>query len=384
MKASTSVHDWMKAIQTPTPYRVGTAKIQLKPRFLAYASLFTMALFILFVFVVLPRPIRGIPNCVEIRKRTEYNSTYPLTEPEDLGDGYRFKIAVVTDLDTDSKISENTWKSDIKFGHITVSTDMREVKIHWEDSVTLSSGLSQGGRGMELSELVAFNGKLYSVDDRTGIVYQIDNQKVIPWVILADGSGHESKGFKSEWATVKDKRMYVGGLGKEWTTVSGTVQNFNPQWVKSIGPSGDVIHLNWRENYNKMRHACSTDYPGYLIHEAGVWSIVHQQWFFLPRRASMEAYEEVADERRASNILLVCNEHFENIEVRHIGVVNPTHGFSSFKFIPGSNDRLIIALKSMEDKGQIATFVLVFSVDGEIIYPETKIGDYKYEGIEFV
>lgn len=69
-------------------------------------------------------------------------------------------------------------------------------------------------------------------------------------------------GFKSEWATVKDKRMYVGGLGKEWTTVSGIVQNFNPQWVKSIGPNGDVIHLNWRDNYNKMRHACSTDYPG--------------------------------------------------------------------------------------------------------------------------
>lgn len=98
----------------------------------------------------------------------------------------------------------------------------------------------------------------------------------------------------------------------------------------------------------------------------------------------MEAYEEVADERRASNILLVCNEDFEEIQVRHIGAVNPTHGFSSFKFVPGSDDRLIIALKSMEDRGQIATFVLVFSVDGEIIYPETKIGDYKYEGIEFV
>ena len=49
---------------------------------------------------------------------------------------------------------------------------------------------------MELSELVIFNGKLYSVDDRTGVVYQIENGKVVPWVILSDGNGGETKGFK--------------------------------------------------------------------------------------------------------------------------------------------------------------------------------------------
>ena len=49
---------------------------------------------------------------------------------------------------------------------------------------------------MELSELVIFNGKLYSVDDRTGVVYQIENNKVVPWVILSDGNGGETKGFK--------------------------------------------------------------------------------------------------------------------------------------------------------------------------------------------
>lgn len=48
---------------------------------------------------------------------------------------------------------------------------------------------------MELSELVAFNGKLYTVDDRTGIVFEITrDHKVIPWVILPDGDGRVSKG----------------------------------------------------------------------------------------------------------------------------------------------------------------------------------------------
>ena len=37
---------------------------------------------------------------------------------------------------------------------------------------------------MELSELVVFNGGLYTVDDRTGVIYRIEGNKVIPWVIL--------------------------------------------------------------------------------------------------------------------------------------------------------------------------------------------------------
>ncbi len=36
--------------------------------------------------------------------------------------------------------------------------------------------------------------------------------------LLSDGNGNESNGFKCEWATVKDNHLYVGGLGKEWTT----------------------------------------------------------------------------------------------------------------------------------------------------------------------
>ena len=47
---------------------------------------------------------------------------------------------------------------------------------------------------MELSELVVYNGKLYTVDDRTGIVFELADGKAIPWTILADGSGRENGG----------------------------------------------------------------------------------------------------------------------------------------------------------------------------------------------
>ena len=44
---------------------------------------------------------------------------------------------------------------------------------------------------------------------------------LIPWVVLSDGNGHTAKGFKGEWMTVKNERLYVGGLGKVWTTTTG-------------------------------------------------------------------------------------------------------------------------------------------------------------------
>lgn len=123
---------------------------------------------------------------------------------------------------------------------------------------------------------------------------------------------------------------------------------------------------------------------GYLIHESAAWSERLQNWFFLPRRASHEHYDETADERRATNLLLSCPADFIYISVRHVGPLNPTHGFSSFKFVPDTDDQIILALKSEEDAGRIATYIIAFTLDGQVLMPETKIGNVKYEGLEFI
>lgn len=121
-----------------------------------------------------------------------------------------------------------------------------------------------------------------------------------------------------------------------------------------------------------------------MIHESAVWSAVHQRWFFLPRRLSQQAYDETADERRATNILLSCNEHFGQVKVTRIGNLNPTHGYSTFKFVPSTQDTVIIALKSEEDDGNIASYIQAFNINGHVLLSETKIGDQKFEGIEFI
>lgn len=76
------------------------------------------------------------------------------------------------------------------------------------------------------------------------------------------GSCRLSAGFKAEWLAVKDEHLYVGGLGKEWTTTTGKVVNENPEWVKVIGYKGDVAHENWVANYNALRAAAGIRPPG--------------------------------------------------------------------------------------------------------------------------
>ncbi|XP_062387523.1 soluble calcium-activated nucleotidase 1 isoform X1 [Sardina pilchardus] len=318
-----------------------------------------------------------------------YNDTYPLTAPEHTAEGTRFRIAVIADLDTASRQDgkKNTWVSYLRRGHLLVSegSGRPHLSVQWDaEKVELQTHLSEKGRGMELSELTVFNGRLYSVDDRTGVVYHIDGNRAVPWVILPDGDGSVSKGFKAEWLAVKDEQLYVGGLGKEWTTTSGEFVNNDPQWVKVVGFHGDVQHQNWVPKYHLLCSAAGIQSPGYLIHESAAWSDTLQRWFFLPRRASSERYEETADERRGTNLLLNCSPDFQNILVSRVGPLEPTHGFSSFKFVPNTDDQIVLALKSEEDAGKIATYILAFTLDGQILLPETKIGDVKYEGLEFV
>ena len=69
-------------------------------------------------------------------------------------------------------------------------------------------------------------------------------------------------GFKAEWMTVKEERLIVGGLGKEWTSTTGVVENLDPQWIKSIGPQGDVRHIDWHINYDLLRKKTGASAPG--------------------------------------------------------------------------------------------------------------------------
>jgi len=92
----------------------------------------------------------------------------------------------------------------------------------------------------------------------------------------------------------------------------------------------------------------------------------------------------MGDEKRGTNLMILADESFRNIETRTVGDIVPTHGFSSFKFLPGTQDEIIVALKSEEYQGTISSYILAFNIKGKILLPEQKIADRKFEGIEFI
>lgn len=98
---------------------------------------------------------------------------------------------IIADLDTNSKSDKNKWVSYFKTGYLTYNLKTYSVSIQWDSNSALSidTSYSLKGRGMELSELVTFNGRLLTFDDRTGIIFEIVNNKAIPWVLLMDGDG---------------------------------------------------------------------------------------------------------------------------------------------------------------------------------------------------
>jgi soluble calcium-activated nucleotidase 1 len=68
------------------------------------------------------------------------------------------------------------------------------------------------------------------------------------------------------------------------------VLNNNRQYVKIISREGAVEHVSWADKYNKLKQSAGIDSPGYITHEAAVWSEHRKKWFFLPRKASRDVY----------------------------------------------------------------------------------------------
>eukprot|EP00761_Pharyngomonas_kirbyi_P003235 gb/GECH01003239.1/.p1 GENE.gb/GECH01003239.1/~~gb/GECH01003239.1/.p1 ORF type:complete len:360 (+),score=49.18 gb/GECH01003239.1/:1-1080(+) len=297
-----------------------------------------------------------------------------------------YTFAVIADKDKDSKISEKKWKSTLLNGKLVRDNDGR-YSVNWVSSTELTSGLNERQRGMELSELVSHKGRLYTMDDRTGIVFEIDTSRhaVYPRHILADGDGNQAKGFKCEWATMHGDTMYVGSMGKEFTSPDGKeIVSYGPMYIKRINlKTGKLEHVDWRAVYNRLRQATGTLFPGYLIHEAVHYSPELDLWIFAPRRLSKDPYDEDEDTRRGSNTVLLVSGNLKKVKVTHVGKHMATHGFSSIKAVPG-RPKEFIALRSEETSENLQTFITVFTIEGEVLMEEQLVEQDKFEGLAFL
>lgn len=167
-----SLRDWRKALRAPTTYRVGNA-VRIQPQFVLLIIMVGCILLLLFYYNLWIGSTGSHASKWYSSARV-YNSTYPLTAPLRSGELVTFRIGLVADLDTSSKseVKPNVYNSYLKKGSLSYHSGSREVKITWdkEPPAVLMSTYSHKGRGMELSELIVFDGRLLTFDDRSGIV----------------------------------------------------------------------------------------------------------------------------------------------------------------------------------------------------------------------
>jgi soluble calcium-activated nucleotidase 1 len=317
----------------------------------------------------------------------------------------QFRFAAVTDLDQLSLMKEETkmmYRSLLLPGVITRDPVTNKYALEMEETRTLTTKHNEAGRGAEFSELTVFDGRLLTFDDRTGDVFEILNTRdgkdsfVAPRYVITEGEGDTDKGMKWEWSTVKDGELWMGSMGKEFTNPDGSIANVNNLWVTIMNKSGEFRRVNWTKQFNFVRKVLGCESPGYVIHEAINWSPLMRKWVFAPRRISQEPYNDVLDEKRGSNKILLIDENFTKADIVEVKMASKDglHGFSSFAFVPGTNDKHAIALRSVEedcagddlDVCKQRSYIVIFDVlTGEVLMDEVKIkDDMKYEGIEFV
>uniref|UniRef100_A0A7E4V2W3 Soluble calcium-activated nucleotidase 1 n=1 Tax=Panagrellus redivivus TaxID=6233 RepID=A0A7E4V2W3_PANRE len=325
----------------------------------------------------------GSQTKVEVKNVRPYNTSklYTITTRDN---HLIVPVVAITDQDADSVVNGSVWYSTYLQGYVQYSQQLSQYSMQWQQSKNFTGSLAFANRGMELSELHSFDGNLITVDDKTGVVYKIRGNDLIPWLIESDGDGESPNFFKAEWMTVKDENLYIGGQGYEYVSPNGSVQSTDTMWIKIVTRFGETTSVNWYNNYLKVRESIGIRFPGYVTHEAVQWSDIHQRWFFLPRRVSTEPYNSEANEFKGSNYLIIADETFDDIQSVRIGDVEPSRGFSTFQFLPETDDNVIIALKTEELlNGTLATYTCIFAIDGTVFFYQQIAGHLKLEGLEF-
>ena len=122
-------------------------------------------------------------------------------------------------------------------------------------------------------------------------------------------------------------------------------------WITIMDNHGEFRRINWAKQYNFVRKELGCQSPGYVMHEAIRWSPHMRKWVFMPRRISREVYDDKLDEKRGSNTVIIVDETFNEAKIVRVKMASKDglHGFSSFAFVPGTNDSHAIALRSVEE-----------------------------------
>ena len=245
-------------------------------------------------------------------------------------EGMCWPLALVADQDEASK-TDAGWQSHIAYGKLVYNGAKGGASYSLEmkgEAPLITERADKAGRGAEYSALEVFDGKLITVDDRTGNMDELVPADGFSFTIkpMVDGEGNKivvklgdgqkDKPLKCEWSTQKDGKLYVGSTGKERTDDDGNVVHEGEMWIKCFTPGSMAVeHIDWRNVYNGLRDAAECrPGAGYIIHESARWSDFHGMWFFLPRKSSRQPYDEVADTKKCVNLMMCAPDSLQSTE----------------------------------------------------------------------
>ena len=139
-----SARDWRSAISAPLTYRIGSSTLHFRSHLLLAVSLVTAALCTITYLTLTGRNSSNFDHSF-VKEHSlagsKYNSTYPFTPPERVGGSTRYRIAIVEDPDTGSRIEqEDRWRSRLKYGYLTISDPPTlSASVSWDKDEVRSS-----------------------------------------------------------------------------------------------------------------------------------------------------------------------------------------------------------------------------------------------------
>ena len=338
-------------------------------------------------------------------------------------EGTSFNLGLIADQDEASKVDEGGvqfWISKLALGKLIFSAGAYTLVLDSEATLKSTRG-DKSGRGAEYSALECFDGKLLTMDDRTGnvdIVVPAPEGSAEQYIMepLVDstgksvalylGDGAKEKGLKCEWTTLKDGKLIVGSTGKPRTDDDSLVVHHGEMWTKTIDPETyAVTNVEGVAAFNSLCEAAKVSGApaiggksvGFMIHESGRWSDIHGRWFFCPRKLSRETYTTDSEGFKCCNLMIAAPPGELPAGGPDAGVEGPygascliqpylgflpMRGCSDFMFVPGTQDCHILVLRTEESMdGVINSFASVMDIAGTVLMVEQRLTeDRKFEG----
>ena len=127
-------YDWRPKTPTKWTIRLGNTSFDFQKQPLILIVL--LCAFILLTYFKFSGSTLKSPPIVNYNIRSSklgYNNTYPLTQPIITPSGMKYQIAVIADLDTNSKVKDkNLWQSYLKLGSLTWDDASEAISIDWD------------------------------------------------------------------------------------------------------------------------------------------------------------------------------------------------------------------------------------------------------------